>query len=350
MIKTVMRKVVFDYGPYSTGAHRLIRRRYAGCGVIFRFHSVTHDGDVHLRAPIHCAVKVFDGLIRYLRGHDIEIVTLDTLLDRLEDPHAPRFAVLTFDDGYRDNLTHALPVLEHHAAPATIYVTTGMIERSMDAWWLGLVDWLKRREYIAVDGFGTETTATINEKIAARSRLNAWVRVDAVRLDALRRAMAADGVDGRLLLDQQALTRDELRHLASHPLITIGGHTTSHPWLRRLSRDEAWREIVENRRYLQDLTQQELAHFAYPFGTSAACVEREASLVADAGFCSAVTTRHGCIFPAHREHRYCLPREGVFSNDNEVSIAGKDAGMRRLMRDLRLMRPWRSPVATMTED
>ena len=53
-------------------------------------------------------------------------------------PGAPPFAVLTFDDGYRDNLVHALPVLERHAAPFTIYVTTGFAERRARLWWVEL--------------------------------------------------------------------------------------------------------------------------------------------------------------------------------------------------------------------
>ena len=97
---------------------------------------------------------------------------------------------------------------------------------------------------------------------------------------------------------------------------------------------------------LQSLTQQEVAHFAYPFGSALACAEREAALVA-AGFRTAATARHGCVFPGHQEERYALPREGVQWHDDEASLACKSIGARRFLRDFKLGRPWRAPMATM---
>jgi peptidoglycan/xylan/chitin deacetylase (PgdA/CDA1 family) len=274
-------------------------------------------------------------------------VSLDDALRRFSDPKAPRFAVLTFDDGYRDNLTRALPLLERYAAPATIYVTTCLIERTANAWWLGLVEWLKRREWIAVEGYGRRSTRTLAEKVGARIGLTRWVEADEARIAALSRALAQDRVCCRSLLDQQMLQAEEMRRLGGHPLITIGGHTTSHPWLAALSETEALREITENRSYLQSLTQQEVAHFAYPFGSALACAEREAALVAAGGFRTAATARPGCVLPGHQEERYALPREGVQWHDDEASLACKSIGARRFLRDLKLGRPWRAPMATM---
>jgi peptidoglycan/xylan/chitin deacetylase (PgdA/CDA1 family) len=330
-----------------TGAARMVARRYGGRGVIFMLHSVVDDPESYLREPIRCTVRVLELLLRHLRARRIDIVSLDDALRRFSDPNAPRFAVLTFDDGYRDNLTRALPMLERYAAPATIYVTTCLIERTANAWWLGLVEWLKRREWIAVEGYGRRSTRTLPEKVGARIGLTRWVQADDARIAALAEAMAQDGVCCRSLLDQQMLQAEELRRLAAHPLITIGGHTTSHPWLAALPDSEALREITGNRSYLQDLTQQEVAHFAYPFGSALACAGREAALVAAGGFRTAATARHGCVFPGHDEERYALPREGVQWHDDEASLACKSIGARRFLRDLKFGRPWRAPMATM---
>ena len=332
---------------HRTGAARLIAHRYGGRGVIFMLHSVVDDPEPYLREPIRCTVRVLEALLRHLRGHQTELVSLDDALHRFCDPKAPRFAVFTFDDGYRDNLTRALPILERYAAPATIYVTTCLIERTANAWWLGLVEWLKRREWIAVEGYGRRSTRTLAEKVGARIGLTRWVEADEARMAALSRAMAQDRVCCRSLLDQQMLQAEDLRRLGAHPLITIGGHTTSHPWLAALPETEALREITDNRSYLQNLTQQEVAHFAYPFGSALACAEREAALVAAGGFRTAATARHGCVFPGHEEERYALPREGVQWHDDEASLACKSIGARRFLRDFKLGRPWRAPMATM---
>jgi peptidoglycan/xylan/chitin deacetylase (PgdA/CDA1 family) len=332
---------------HRTGAARMIACRYGGRGVIFMLHSVVEDAEPYLRDPIRCTVGVFEMLLRLLRARRIEVMGLDEALRRFSDPTAPRFAVLTFDDGYRDNLTHALPMLERYAAPATIYVTTGLIERTANAWWLGLVEWLKRREWIALEGYGRRSTRTLAEKVAARIGITRWVEADDTRVGALAEAIAGDGVCCRSLLDRQMLQAEDVRRLAAHPLITIGGHTTSHPQLAALSETEALREIADNRAYLQNLTRQEVAHFAYPFGSARACAEREAALVAAGGFRTAATARHGCVFPGHDQERYALPREGVQWHDDEASLVCKSVGVRRFLCDLKHGRPWRAPMATM---
>ena len=179
----------------------------------------------------------------------------------------------------------------------------------------------------------------------ARIGLTRWVEADEARLPHCRERWRRIACC-RSLLDQQMLQAEELRRLGGHPLITIGGHTTSHPWLAALS---------ETRRcgrsptiaHLQSLTQQEVAHFAYPFGSALACAEREAALVAAGGFRTAATARPGCVFPGHEEERYALPREGVQWHDDEASLACKSIGARRFLRDLKLGRPWRAPMATM---
>jgi peptidoglycan/xylan/chitin deacetylase (PgdA/CDA1 family) len=341
------RRHKLEHWLHRAGAERMIGRRYGGRGVIFMLHSVVDDAEPYLREPIRCTVSVLELLLRHLRAQKIGVVRLDEALRRCSDPNAPRFAVLTFDDGYRDNLTRALPVLERYAAPATIYVTTCLIERTGNAWWLGLVEWLKRREWIAVEGYGRRSTRTFAEKVATRIDLTRWVEADERRIAALSEAMAHDGICCRSLLDHEMLDAEELRRLADHPLITIGGHTASHPWLAALPETEAAREISENRWYLQNLTQQEVAHFAYPFGSALACAEREAALAAAAGFRTAATARHGCIFPGHDQERYALPREGVQWHDNEASIACKSIGARRFLGNLKLGRPWGAPMATM---
>ena len=69
-------------------------------------------------------------------------------VERLETPTARPFVALTFDDGYADNLTNALPVMEKFAAPFTVYVTTGMITREIDAWWFGVAELVRTRDHI----------------------------------------------------------------------------------------------------------------------------------------------------------------------------------------------------------
>ena len=103
-----------------------------------------------------------------------------------------------------------------------------------------------RREWIAVEKAMAGAARARCGEVAARIGLTRWVEADEARLPHCRGRWRTTA-RCRSLLDQQMLQAEELRRLGGHPLITIGGHTTSHPWLAALSETEALREITENR-------------------------------------------------------------------------------------------------------
>ena len=111
----------------SSGGHGVI---------ILRYHRVKPDASAD---PFHLSVspRVFDAQVRYLKSH-YDIVPIEQLLTAPPDGDtAGRRArvCITFDDGYRDNFTHALPVLEHQSAPFAVFVTTNPMEHGTPFWW-----------------------------------------------------------------------------------------------------------------------------------------------------------------------------------------------------------------------
>jgi peptidoglycan/xylan/chitin deacetylase (PgdA/CDA1 family) len=129
----------------------------------------------------------------------------------------------------------------------------------------------------------------------------------------------------------QAMTLDELKRASRHPLVTIGGHTVSHPFLPLVSRDRLMREVSDNKHYLEQATASPVAHFSYPYGAAG---QREAECVRKAGFRTAVTTRNGTLFPYHaRIHGLLeLPREGVDSSDTVASLDCRSKGVHRFLK------------------
>ena len=79
-------------------------------------------------------------------------------------------------------------------------------------------------------------------------------------------------------------TWDELRELATDPLVTIGGHTCTHPILARVPNDVARREITEGRGILQDKLQLPVNYFCYPNGRTSDFDAAHVKLVQEAGF------------------------------------------------------------------
>lgn len=104
---------------------------------------------------------------------------------------------------------------------------------------------------------------------------------------------------------------DEVGRLSAHPLATIGAHTVHHYNLRRLSAEDALQEMVESTAIIEARTGVRPRHFAYPYGYEAAVGRREVDLARQAGFASAVTTRHGVLHSGHAGHRRALPRISV---------------------------------------
>ena len=86
-----------------------------------------------------------------------EVVSMDGLVDYLEsepDRDSNKFVVaVTFDDGYKDNLTHALPILEQYNIPAVIYITTRFLEGDTWMWWYELWDYIEETDLLEVNYF-----------------------------------------------------------------------------------------------------------------------------------------------------------------------------------------------------
>jgi peptidoglycan/xylan/chitin deacetylase (PgdA/CDA1 family) len=329
-------------GAHRTGLSRLVAARYRGCGIIFALHSVVEDDAIHPDDSLRCPTGQLEQVLQWLRKQRVEFVSLDEAVRRLKAPQAGRFATFTFDDGYADNLTRALPIMQRFDAPFTVYVTSGMITRQIDAWWFGLAELVRRQDRIELPGLGRFFCQNLASKKRTYRAIEAAVHADFAVLPHVRSAIAANRIDCSALVDRQGLTEAQLRCLARHPLVTIGGHTTTHRNLAQASSATVHWEMAENRKYLQGTTDTPVAHFAYPFGHARACGSREAEISQQVGFRTAVTTRLGALFPEHADHLHALPRVHLAGDDTPSTLRCKVDGVLRAIHSR-----WGDPVARM---
>lgn len=192
----------------------------------------------------------------------------------LSVPSSQPRVVVTFDDGYGDNLGNALPIAQSKGVPITIFVTSGMIGDRNGFWWDRLAALLRARPK------GTnEICLTIGGRIV---RIALGVRGFGADLGAVRRHLlplpvqeierALDDVSEHWSVastappDAQALTPDELLQLAAAELVTIGAHTADHVRLRSRPRQEQLHTIDASKKDLEQLLGRTVSHFAYPFG------------------------------------------------------------------------------------
>lgn len=315
----------------SSGMGRRLAARYRGRGVVLMFHEIHDDVEGNLR--MGCSPEQLRMVLAALRAESRDIVTPDEAVKRLADPQAGDFAVLTFDDGYRDNRTMALPILEEFSAPMTMFVPTGMVTREVYAWWLGLRALFQRGDEVEIEAMERRfTLADAPSRNAALRQIGLWIGTDRARAEALNPTFARHAISIPALVDKVAMDEREIRSFADHPLVTIGGHTTTHTFLSGLDDAAAYRDINDNKLYLENLLDRPVRHFAYPYGTEGACGKREAEYVKAAGFETGFTTRSGHLFPAHLSTPCLMPREDAgFAHMSNSQLANRLSGARRAL-------------------
>ncbi|MGO9560776.1 MAG: polysaccharide deacetylase family protein [Acidimicrobiales bacterium] len=241
-----------------------------------------------------------------------DIVGLDHLRDRTSRPQV----VITFDDGYADNLTEALPIAERVGFPMTVFVTSGMLDGKAGFWWDRLALLLHGREEIDIDLQIDDRRLRIllqGEGCAARSL---------VALHSRLRGLPKSSIESCLVeLSQQlatpmpepararVLTADELRAMAASPLVTIGAHTVSHEMLAGRPVAHQVEMIGESKRSLEAILGLPVEHFAYPFGDGAAFDRTSVNTARTCGFRTACTGMPGRV--SLLNDRLRLPRQMV---------------------------------------
>ena len=317
-----------------SGFDKLVSTRYGGRGSILMFHSVVRDIRRQLGQSIHVQEDVLRNMVLHLQTTGRDIVTLDEGLRRLAVPSSRRFVVLTFDDGYRNNLTHALPVLEELGAPFTVYVNSNMVNGEGDFWWLGLRDLLLQKDQVEMEPMSlTFSTASFEEKCKTLLQITDWVHRDVEsNAMALKRVFSRYGIDMSSIARKEALDLEELKRMSKHELVTIGGHGETHLPLNSLEEADVFSEMVRNKKMLESAIQREVKHFAYPFGEKNTAGAREARIAQSAEFVTAVTTRMGNLFKEHAELPFLMPRLTVLNHDRNEQLAAKLAGVEKLLR------------------
>ena len=320
----------------ATGADRWSRGFAQGAGVILTLHHVRPAAPSGFapNALLEITPDFLDAALRLIRAEGYDLVSLDEALERLSRPKPGRFFVaLTFDDGYRDNVEHAWPVLAKHGAPWTMFVTPGFADRTARLWWLELEVAVRALPQVALslpDGPFRMPSGTEAEKARAFEQLYWRLRKgpEAILLSAISDLAGQAGVDAAALVERECLPWETLRALAGAPGVTIGAHTLTHPMLARHDAGTARRELVESKARLEAELGLPIRHFAYPVGDPGSAGPREFELAREAGFAGAVTTRPGHLWPEHARHLQALPRVSLNGlHQNEAALRALLAGL-----------------------
>ncbi|WP_208994848.1 polysaccharide deacetylase family protein [Roseibium hamelinense] len=286
-----------------------------GCGAIFMMHHVCPPRTEAFQPNRHLEItpEFLRQTVQQIRSSGYEILPIGEAVDLLKAGYArKRYAVLTLDDGYRDNIEHALPILQDLDAPFTVYVASGLIDETAELWWIALEEIIRENAEIRLTDDGNPLPArTVQEKKQCYAQV---CRLLTLKVSEMEQRQIVRDLAKRYRYDLPGLSSrfmmswDDVRALGRQRLATIGAHTQNHYALARLETKDAREDIVTGSDRLEQQTGVKPRHFAYPYGKAYAVSERDAALAGEAGFLSAVTTRPGVLQSAHARQPLMLPR------------------------------------------
>lgn len=259
--------------------------------VVLGYHNVTPTPRF---AAVGGGAEALHRQLRMLR-RVANVVPLESALATLDAGGTllPRAVALTFDDGYRDNLTHATPVLRALGLTATIYLVPGFLSHDVPAWWERLAWGLRtaRAPHVAFEGamlpLGTPT-----ERAAALRVIESGVkRTDhATRITAVEDVVARCEPGGFYDSHELYLDWDGARALVGAGCWTVGAHTNGHAILARETPDAQHRDLADCRALLHTELGVDATGLAYPNGEQADYDETTIAAARETGYTYAVTT------------------------------------------------------------
>jgi peptidoglycan/xylan/chitin deacetylase (PgdA/CDA1 family) len=306
---------------YFSGLHHFMRPLVGGVGAILTLH--------HVRPPrpdafqpnrlLEVTPRFLERLLRRLKRARIDVISLDEMHRRfIGGEFKRRFVCITFDDGYKDIKQWAYPLLKKYELPFALYIPTSFPDRLGELWWVALEAVIAQNRRVGLVVNGEDRffdCASVSQKRELYDEVYRYLR-NMKTEDELRRVVrdlcACHCVDMAAFCRDLCMDWSEIAELADDPLVTIGAHTVKHEMLKKVPDAAAVRAEMEmSRAVLEAALGRRPEHLAYPVGDPTSAGPREFRVASELGFKTAVTTRPGVLFKAHRDYLTALPRISV---------------------------------------
>ncbi len=225
---------------------------------VLLYHRIITDKSQAGKHGTYITLHQIEAHFKYLKHHGYSTITFEelSLIKRFDQDK--KYVMLTFDDGYRDNYTLLMPLLEKYGLKATVFMVTGKAE-------------------------------------------NSWDLKD----------------EGRTF---PLLTSDQIIEMSKKG-VEFGAHTVTHADLTQVGIEEAWKEISESKKNLENLLGKRINSFAYPYGRTSAAIQE---LVKKAGFTYGIGTVNGPL--AMHQDKFNIRRIVIHPNTTLVRFARKVKG------------------------
>ena len=304
---------------------------WKGKGAILMYHRVLPDEKINEDLNIGLAVpsSVFEKQIKALIAK-YKLCTMDEFISGLRKDKNEFKITITFDDGYKDNLLHALPILEKFNVPASIYITTSFLKEEVNLWWLELMETIQNNPKINFQFENKYFNLNLNNQ---KKKLLAYSSLREIFLN-LKIDKQNEFIEiitkkkQRKNYSDLCLNKEELKILDKHKLITIGSHSHNHLNFNILNTEEIKFEVNKSLKILENLLDHKIEHFCYPYGGQKQASDREYKIIEELNFSSAVTGR---VYPINKSDLFSLPRIYIGKNVCDKAIMNHTSGFYNLV-------------------
>jgi peptidoglycan/xylan/chitin deacetylase (PgdA/CDA1 family) len=288
-----------------TGVNALFRFINRGCAAILMYHGVCDENFTLLNGydERHVPISHFKQQLEVIRDCGYSFVTLSELVTRLKRGQSVgRLAVLTFDDGFRNVVRHAYPIMKEYDAKGCFFVVSNFVGNRTLLWTDTVETWIRAHApetlHVEIEGgivrYPLDTKARVNTAMMdLKSRLRKLPN------DVRMRWMAESGMTDTAFIEQAPeefapANWEELQAL-DPSILEIGSHTQNHPNCDTIrERRELEMEIAGSKQEIETRLGRKIEHFCYPAG---AFNPETIEAVRGAGYVSAVTTIQGFARP-----------------------------------------------------
>jgi peptidoglycan/xylan/chitin deacetylase (PgdA/CDA1 family) len=293
---------------FHLGLMRFLRNlNRNGSVAVLRYHSIINPQENYYASPsIGISPSAFEAQIRYF-AKNFNIISLDDVFDciKMNTEFPAKAIVLTFDDGYRDNY-FAYRILKKFDVQATFYVCAACLDGT-EILWLYEIHYLINntlKTQIHINKRGQKHKFSTKNRIEKAKVIREIIKIiksnDLCTREDIRKQLKTQINDVEDLEDKYKkvmLTWQQVKEMSADGM-DIGGHTMTHLNLPNAKEADAFTEINNCKRTIEEHIQKPVKHFSYPNGGKYEYYnETVVNMVKQAGFSTASTSENGLVYP-----------------------------------------------------
>lgn len=288
----------------------LFRRK----AIIFMGHRISEFSNKNLKPNENMKVspKFIESFIIDCNNKGFEFISLDSLVERLiSKSDLSKKIVLTFDDGYKDNILNGYPIFKKYGIPFTIYLSTSFIDNSEIPWWYKLELIILQNDEVYWQGKKIILHKTEEKNVSFMQIRNELLNMSKYRfteelLNFISNSKFQTSIEPNLFLSWA-----DLRALNNDVLVSLQNHGHKHCNLIKLSPTEIINEYLTSQKRILEETGKKSNHISFPFGLYNNFVMKS---ISNLEITTATTTKAGIISHSDQKNIMQLPRFPLIEN------------------------------------